>query len=169
MDKEQFEAHTGRAIGYQRKEWGAQRIGWILMVALVVAAAAGLLGASGPVATAQVDAPDGSMQVEYLRLDHHLGSGELTVEIAPGFVTDGEVRLWLDRTYVDDLGLERVVPEPDRVELEPERVVYVFNVGAEDGPLTVSFSYRQEGLWRAEAELGLVNGSPVEFSQFVFP
>ena len=169
MNKEQLEAHTGRAIGYQRKEWKAQRIGWAVMALLVLLALSGLLGSSGPLADAEAEATDSSVRVRYLRFDHHRGPGELSVEIAPEFVAEGEVRLWVDRHYIDGLEMQAVVPEPDQVELEAERVVYVFTVGEGSGPLTVTFTYRQAGYWRTTAKLGLVNGGQVEFSQFVYP
>ena len=169
MDPEEHKSHTGRAIEFQRKEWAAQRIGWAVMGLLVLLALAGLLGGGGPLADAEAAAADSSVRVRYLRLDHHLGPGELRVEIAPEFVSAGEVRLWVDRSYIDGLDLESIVPEPDQVQLEPDRVVYVFTVGEGRGPLNVSFSYRHEGYWRDRAELGLVNGEPVEFSQFVLP
>lgn len=169
MDAEERKSHAGHAIAYQRKDWTAQRIGWAVMGLLVVLALAGLLGGGGPLADAEVDAADSSLRVRYLRLDHHRGEGELSVEIAAEFLSAGEARLWVDRSYIEGLGLESIVPEPDQVELEPERVVYVFAVGEGSGPVTVRFSYRHEGYWRDRAELGLVNATPVEFSQFVFP
>lgn len=169
MDSEQFEAYTGRAIGYQRNEWRAQRIGWAVMALLVLLALTGLLGGSGPLAEAEIEAADGSVRVRYLRLDHHHGPGELSVEIAPEFVEAGELRLWMDRSYLDGLNLETVVPEPERVELEAERAIFVFNVGEGRGQLTLTFTYHHDGYWWDVAKLGLINGDPVEFSQIVFP
>lgn len=45
----------GRDIAYQRREWIAQRIGWVTIALLVVAALLGLLGSVGPSATGTHD------------------------------------------------------------------------------------------------------------------
>lgn len=169
MDQEKRKVYTGRDIEFQQMEWLVQRIGWAVMVLIVVGAAVGVLGNSGPLAEASRTAGDGSFEVHYHRLDRHHGPGKLTVEVAPEAVRDGEVRLWVDRDFVDRAGIKRVVPEPESVEIEPERVVYVIAVGEHGGPLSISLSFEHDGYWRERARLGLVNGDAVEFTQFLFP
>ncbi len=160
---------AGEAIAYQRREWTAQRVGWTVMALVVLAAVLGLLGNTGPLASARVTASDGSVRLTYSRLEHHHGPSELTVEVAPAFVDEGEVRLWFDSAYVRDLGLETIVPEPDRVEVAPGRIVYVFAVAEPTGPLLIDFSYEHDGFWLQQGQLGIVGAEPVEFRQFVFP
>ncbi|MDP9369934.1 MAG: hypothetical protein M3Q03_16960 [Chloroflexota bacterium] len=160
---------AGEAITYQRREWTAQRVGWTVMTLVVLAAVLGVLGNSGPVASARVTASDGSVQLTYTRLEHHHGPAELTVEVAPAFAGEGEVRLWLDSAYVQGLGLETIVPEPDRVEVALDRMVYVFTVAEPTGPLVIDFSHEHDGFWLQHGRLGIVDAQPVEFRQFVFP
>jgi hypothetical protein len=167
MDKQK--AYTGRDIEFQDKEWTAQRIGWAVMALLVLAAALGLLGNSGPLAQAERQAGDGSITVGYLRLDRHHSVGELTVDISAEFVENDEMSIWLDRDFASRLNITRIVPEPDQVLIEPERVVYAFAVGEHGSPLTVSISYEHDGFWQEEGRLGLVNGETVELTQFLFP
>lgn len=167
MDKQRV--YTGRDIDFQRKEWTVQRIGWAVMLLIVVLAVLGLLGSSGPLARAERETADGSLEVSYLRLDHHHGEGDLTVEVAPEFVENGEIRVWIDRDFASRLAINRVVPEPESVEIEPERVVYIFAVGDQSSPLTVAFAYEHDGFWLEKGRLGLVNGEAVELTQFVFP
>ena len=166
---EKQKTYTGRDIEFQRKEWRAQRIGWVVMALIVIGAMVGVLGNSGPVARASRTAGDGSFEVHYYRLERHHGPGELSVEVAPEAVQDGEVRLWLDRDFVVRAEIQRVVPEPDRVAIEPDRVIYVFAAGEQPGPLTIAFSYEHDGYWLEQGRLGLVDGETVEFSLFLFP
>ena len=162
-------AYAGRDIEFQAKEWTAQRVGWIAMVAIVLLAASGLLGNAGPLATAERSAPDGSLSITYFRFDRHHAPGELDIEVAPAFVEEGEVRLWIDAELVARLGIERISPEPESVEMAPERYVYVFAVAEPGEPLTVAIDYKHNGYWRERGQIGLENGAPITLSQFVFP
>ena len=159
----------GRDIAYQRREWTAQRVGWAVMALLVLAAGIGALGSSGPAATAETGASDGSLRVRYARLERHHAPSRMVIDVAPRFAESGEVRLWLDIGYAQQLSLESIVPEPESVEVEPERVVYVFAAGDASGPLEITFLYEHDGFWWQVAQLGLTDGAPVEFGQFVFP
>jgi hypothetical protein len=159
----------GRDIAYQRREWIAQRIGWVMIALLVVAALLGMLGSVGPFATAHMMASDGSIDIDYTRLERHHAPARIVIEVAPEFAETSEVRLWLDADYVQTTGLQSIVPEPESVELGSERVIYVFAIGEGNGPAEISFAYEHDGLWQQEARLGLVNGATVELNQFIFP
>jgi hypothetical protein len=160
---------TGRAIEYQQREWTGQRIAWVVMTLLVVAAFLGLLGDTGPFAMAEAAAPDGSLQVSYTRLVHHHGPGTLTVQVAPTFVVEGEVRLHFEGDFVRGLGIQSVVPEADRVELVSDGVIYVFVTGGTDASLVIEFSYEQDDYWVQSGRLGVEGAEPITISQFVFP
>ncbi len=164
-------AISGEDIAYERREWVIQRIAWVVMGLVVVAALLGFLGSNGPFATATLTAPDDSFQVEYVRIDHHNAVSELEITIAPEMVEDGQVRLWFDSAFIHNLGVESVLPEPESVESGSERVTYVFAVSDFDarGPLDVTFSYDREGYWWQHGHLGVEGGGDVELRQFVFP
>lgn len=159
----------GEDISYQRREWVAQRIGWSAMALLVVAALLGLLGSMGPLASAYTAAPDESVGVSYMRFERHHAPARLVVGVAPESVEGGEVRLWLDADYVESLGLQSIVPEPESVELGAERITYVFPVSEGNGLMEIIFQYEHDGFWHQDARLGLVDGASLEFYQFIFP
>jgi len=160
---------AGVDIDFQRREWTVQRIGWAAMALLVLAALLGLLGSAGPLATAEKTASDGSLAVSYQRLERHHAPGRFTVDVAPAFVEAGEVRLWLDADYVRVLEIQSIVPEPESVELGADRVIYAFTVREGSGSMEITFFYEHDGYWQQDAQLGLTNGVPVTFGQFVFP
>lgn len=159
----------GRDLAYQHREWVVQRIGWVIIALVIVAALLGLTGSVGPFAAAHKVATDGSIEISYTQLERHHAPADLVIEVGPGFAEANEVRLWLGADYAHSLGVQSIVPEPDSVELAPERVTYVFTVVEGEGPLEITFSYEHDGFWKQEARLGLENGTPVEFSQFIFP
>lgn len=166
---EQRKTDTGQNVEFQEREWTVQRIGWIAMGLVVLAAFIGLLGNSGPLATEKMRASDGTLEVKVNRIEQHHGPGELTVKVGPEHVQGGEVRIWLDGEYASRFGLDTVVPEPESVVAEPDRMVFVFAAGDESGPLTITFNHEHNGYWIEKGRLGVVDGPSVSFTQFVFP
>ena len=165
----QLPGDTGHDIEYQRREWIAQRIGWTVMALLVVAALVGLLGGSGWFAIDELDSPNGTLSLRYHRMEHYHDPTELELEVAPEAVENGELRIWVDDRYARGLEIEGIIPEPDQVQIEPERVVYVFLVGQPTAPLTIQMAFQHGRFWRQSGELGLVGGDQISFNHFVFP
>ena len=87
------------------------------------------------------------MSIDYYRLLRHHQPRTLSITVSPDSVQNGEVQIWLDRSYADKFGLENIVPDPESTDLEPDRVVYTFTTGQADGPLTVTFTYKHDGFW----------------------
>ena len=169
MSREQRPADTGHDIAYQRREWVAQRLGWAAMTGLVLAALLGLLGGSGWLAEADLASSNGTLSLRYHRLEHYHDPTELELEVAPGAVENGELRLWMDGRYARGLEIEHIIPEPDQVQIEPERVVYVFLVSQPTAPLTIQMAFQHGRFWRQSGQLGLVGGDQLSFDHFVFP
>ncbi len=159
-----------RDATFMRREWTIQRISWVVMLAIVAAALVGLLGTPGFASTTHATTADGALSLEYGRIERHHAPTDLTLEVAPDAVVNGEIRLWISRDYIDTLSVETVFPEPDRVEVERDRVVYIFATGeAADGPLTVTIKHEHDGYWQQTGELGLVDGASLTFTQFILP
>jgi hypothetical protein len=159
---------TGHDIEFERREWKVQRVAWVVMTLIIVAAAVGLFG-NGVFAEADKTAADGSVRVDYHRIARHHQPRTLAVDVSPQFVAGGEIRIWLGKEYVNELGLQNIIPEPESTEIEPDRVVYTFTAGEGEGPFTITFYYESDGVWRQTGRLGVVDGAEITFSQFVFP
>lgn len=166
---DQHVTNLGEDISYQRREWVVQRVGWVVMALIVVAALFGLLGESGPFAEAELRAADGSLQVHHVRIAHHHAPAALTITVAPDLVEGGELRLWIDAAYARTLDIQSIIPEPESVEVGPERIVYTFAVADWKGSLTIVYHYEQESYWWKRGHLGIEGGAAVELVQFVFP
>jgi len=165
------EAATGldcaQDLPYQRREWFVERVGWALMLLLVLAALLGLLG-SGPLSQAVASATDASMQVEYPRFDRYQSPTELRVHLqpTPGMDTG---RLWLDREFIDRVQLARIDPEPLATAVAPDRFVYSFGLLPADAPVTITFHLEPNRFGRMPVRLGLVDGPELAFTVFVLP
>src|SRR5918998_947773 len=83
----------------------------------------------------------------------------------------GEIRLWINREYLKSLQVQEVDPQPDTVEVTPERLVYIFNAkeGSEDRPTEVTFELEPDEMGTLAGRVGLDGGASQSFEQFVYP
>ena len=154
---------------FQRRIWMVERIGWLVMLLIIAAAALGLCGSAGPLGKATAGDRDGPLFVSYARFARHGAGTVLHVQVAPEAARQGEVRLWVEEGLFEVMELTQVAPEAKEVVLEPGRLVFVFPVADTAGPLTISFDLEPTHYWRHTARLGLPDGPSVRVRQFVYP
>ncbi len=153
----------------QRWELRAQRIGWGVFALLVTAALAGLLG-HGPLSSAQAGDPAGPLWVEYNRFERYKGPTELRIHVKPEAARDGKLRLWFSRSMLDQVELERVKPQPDTVEVGPDRHTFVFNAPNLTRETTITFRHLPDRKFaNLTVRIGLEPGPTLQFSQFIYP
>jgi hypothetical protein len=136
---------TGRTTGleidqdtrHQRASWRLQRIGWAVMVLVVIAALAGLLG-SGPLSRSRTSTTSG-LQLEYERFARYQDPHRMTLRLPQSLVHAGRARVSISRTFLDGSTIESIVPQPEAQHLEGEWVAYLFRVTGGTGPATISF------------------------------
>ncbi len=153
----------------QRRDWRVQRIGWAVMGLILLAACLGLFG-HGPLSRATAGDGGGPLQAEYERFCRLQTATTLRLRIQPAAVRDGRARLWLDRDYLNAVSLGAVVPEPERVEVGSDRIMYEFAVDESgEGPAVVSFELEPQrpGLLRGAA--GLEDGPSIPLRMWVHP
>jgi hypothetical protein len=153
---------------FERRSWVVQRVGWVAIVALLVLALAGVLG-SGPLSLQEATVP-GLLRVEYQRFGRYQTPEALTVRLEPAAARGDEVRLWVDRRYIDGLRIEAITPPPLRVESAADRLVYVFPLGQPRESMTVRFMLQPEQIGAISGRVGLAGAADVAtFRQFVYP
>ena len=155
-------------LAFQRRDWRVERAGWVVMLALVLAASAGLLG-HGPLSDSRVQTAEGSLTVEFDRLTRHSAPTTLRVGIGAGTARDGYARLWFDRAYLSEMQIEAIVPEPESAATADDRFIYTFRVADPGRPAVVSFDLEPRATWLLRGRVGLENGPSLDFGQFIFP
>lgn len=153
-------------LRFQRRDWIAQRVGWVVMALILLAALAGLIGRGGPLARTQARSPDGGLRVEYDRFAHYEAPTRLRLSVAGAAARGEQVRLWIERAYLTRARVQQVMPEPDAVRLAGDRVIYLFDAGAGGD---VSFELRPNSFGVLAGRAGLEGGGEVAFRQFVYP
>lgn len=158
-------------LTFQRRSWIVQRTGWTVMALLLVAAMLGVLG-SGPLSKGTIEVPERG-RVEYARFARYQTPDTLTVHLGHAATPQREVRLGVDRVFLDRSKIEAVMPPPLRVEGLADRLVYVFAMARTGEPLTITFVLQPQRLGLAHARLTLETaaGEPtaVAFRQMVYP
>ena len=166
MQSLEGEAGSREILAFQRREWAVERTAWVVGLVLLAAAALGLFG-DGPLARATVRTPDGILAVAYDRFARAEAPTTLRVRVAAAAAGDA-LRVALDRSYVERVDVERVIPVPRRVETAGEWVTWVFDVTA-PGPATIVFRLQHDRPGRPTARLRLGEGRALAFTALVYP
>jgi hypothetical protein len=153
-------------LAFQRLEWRVQRIGWGALGLFLAAAAAGLFG-DGPLSATQAGGPGDPLWIEYDRFVRRGAASRIRVHLAPGAAAAGELRLRIERRYLDSVRIEQVTPQPQRVELGPDGCTYVFAAGAPGGS-SVTFDIEPFSAGRHAGAIALPDGASARVAQFAY-
>ena len=155
-------------LTFQGHQMRFERIGWTVLGVLLVASLLGLLG-QGPLSGATAGDEGDPIRVNYGRLERKSNPTTVTVELAPEAASEGEARVWIDRDWVNGVLIDSVVPEPESIEIDPRRLVYVFAAKPGEGPIEIVFHLEYEGWGWQSGEIGLDGGLSHEFGQVIYP
>lgn len=155
-------------IRFEKRDWTFQRIGWIGMLLVALAALAGLLG-PGPLTRMTAGQKDSALWVEYYRFERVEAPTDLKINIGPGAASGSELRLWIDRGYVENAEIEELSPEPNRYEAGPDRMIYIYGLADPSKATAIRVRFRGQQPGSREGKLGIEGGPEVSFGQFFYP
>ena len=148
-------------IAFQRKEWRFQRIGVAALFLFVLAALLGLTGMGGPLSRGKAGDSNGPVHVEYERFVRRGSFSKVTLHLRGA---TGAIRFWVSAPYLEHVQIDSVVPTPELESVETNRHVYLIRAGSPD--VTVTLNVKHDGMGSLEADVGLVDGPSVRFTQF---
>jgi hypothetical protein len=152
-------------LRFQRGLWKVERISWGVQVAIVLAALAGLAG-GGPLSRATVESA--GLAVDYPRIARMDSPAELTIDLEPSLVRGGEVRLEVDRRWLDGVEIERIVPEPEHSDAASGVTGFTFRVDA-GSPARVRLDFKHRRMGSRQGRIAVEGGGAVTLSQWVYP
>jgi len=174
----------------QRKVWKFQRIGIICLVLFLVIAALGGFG-SGPLSHAKGGGIEHGARIAYNRIMRYQSPDKLSfervvVDRRPAQQKNAavkttelgeEMRIWIERDYLDNVRIERIEPQPVSTEIDEDRLIYRFaarrklnSAGQfEPVPGKVVFHLQANKPGRLQGKAGINEGKPIEFTQLVMP
>lgn len=155
-------------IAFERKEWKVERVAWVVMLLVVLAAAGGLFG-NGLFSRTTKSTPDGQLEIAYQRFARSGGRTTIEVTVTPAVAQEGEVTVLLSRNYLSRFQIRQVTPEPDSTESVGESLAFTFQVGDDSAPHEVEFNLEPEAVGRSRGTVAVAKRPPLPFSQFVYP
>lgn len=156
-------------LRYQRRAWIIQRVGWLLMALLILAALLGLTGNDGLLADGHAESSDGTLKIDYRRLARKASPSDIRISLQAEAIEGDQVRLWVAQGFFDGFQVENVVPEPESVAVDDERVLYTFAVGEVSDSIAINFNIEWQQVGSASGQIGLEGGPTVALDAFVFP
>jgi hypothetical protein len=152
---------------FQRREWAIQRVGWVVILFVLIAGLLGALGGNGWLSHGEAKA--GSLALEYERFTRQRRPTSLQVRVDPSSMVAGQVPLWLDQAFLDRIDVERIEPEPVETRAGAGRVVYQVGLADAERPGQVTIAYQPADLGVTQIRLGIVGGDTLAIDQVVYP
>lgn len=163
MPEERYDGlQVDEDLAWQERAWVVQRVAWGAFAVVLLAAAAGFCG-TGPASSAT--AGDSRFQVSYHRFLRYQAPATVEVEVP---VEGGEVTVWVDGSYLREMELQHVVPEPDSVEAGEARHSFTFMPAPDASRIVVAFSFRPGRFGRIEGRLG-ADDRAVTITHLIYP
>jgi hypothetical protein len=152
-------------LGHERAIWKFQHWAWTFFALILIAALAGFFG-DGVVSHAKASKP--GLSLEYQRFGRYQAPSTLKLALNAG---GGNTlpAVWLSQDFVDQIEIQKIYPQPERVKVAGDRLIYIFNVARTNEPVAIAFHFKPDGYGKTRARLGLVDGSELTFSQFIYP
>jgi hypothetical protein len=156
-------------LRFQDREWVVQRVGWAVMVVVLLLTAAGLLGGWGPLNQHVLRGEQG-LSLELERVVRHGGEARFAMVVPPELAAEGTVTVWIDRSWLQGLTMEVTpVPEPLSTSVHGDVVLYDFAMSDPARPGRIEMEFVPDDLGRREGRFGLQGGPSLSFSQLVLP
>ncbi|WP_018478209.1 hypothetical protein [Pontibacter roseus] len=167
MRKHNQELEIDEDIELERKNWAVERVAWVFMAIVVLAALLGFTGNGGLkginllTAGSQAD----GVEVEYERYLRRKAPSELKVTLYPT-ATSPERELQFSKDFYDKVQVEQVVPEPSEVYTHEQGITYTFSGAGSTSPIIFYLKPKHMG----SLEVSLKTGEKsLAISQFVYP
>jgi hypothetical protein len=150
-------------LRYQRLEWRLERLAWLVIGLVLLAAAAGLFG-SGPLSSSEV--ASGPVRVEYQRFLRE-GSGNRLAIAAQTGAADVLV-IQVSRAYLSRMRVEQISPEPRRIAMSGEWARLEFDVEPHSRA-EIAVDLEPNGWGRVEGAIAVAGDGSVSFRQLIYP
>lgn len=165
MSKSPQDIQLEQDVAYQHREWHVERIGWVLMCLVIIAAMLGLFGGAGFLLQASVPLGQGdSAQLEYPRFGRFQSPVDLVFRLN-GAEDAVSTDIWVSEEYLGHFQIEQVSLAPDAVETKQGRAVYTFR----GRPQEVSFHLKTADIGLVNGQAGIADTSGRAFRQFIYP
>lgn len=153
-------------MAFHRADWLAERIGWGVMLLIVLAGILGFTG-RGPFGTATVG--DGALQVKYDRVMRNDAPGTVRIRIGPPATNDTVVQLWASRETLANCAPDLIAPSPEHTRSASDRTTFDFPIQPGSDSVIVILRCMPRTTGRHQGMIGIEGGPAVRLSSLVLP
>jgi hypothetical protein len=130
---------TEQQYDFERKEYVVRNVLWVGMVLFLAAGLLGVFG-KGVLSLTRVDGAGYYLEYERFLRDETPSSFSLYVQEK----SEAPIRLAISRTYLEEVRIQNVIPQPKSAESRDDWIIYTFNA-SENGLITVNFTPQNVG------------------------
>lgn len=170
-DRSEQDDHRSRVfpvredMALQHKVWRFERVGWYVLVLLVILTLLGLFS-RGPLSSRELQSADGTIGVEY-EMFHRNGSTHPLILRLKG-APDAVLAIELGGDWLEGFDVQTVQPQPLRSAAAGQGVTLWVQADRQ-GQAILRLSLLGEGLGAYQSRIAMPSGAQVTFSQFIFP
>ena len=147
-------------LDFQKKEWLAERCGWVMLLLFLLAACAGLMG-GGLFSEATVESEDPAATVTYSRIVRRQTPRFLEIQ----FHAQTQPRqIAITSEVLENWSIQHVTPEPKSVSSDASSTSFQFESAG-----TVRIEYQAEKAGRLMGEVKIGGRPGIQINQFVLP
>jgi hypothetical protein len=150
---------------FQQRTWRAERIGWIVMALLVIAALAGVFF-HGPVSRTAAKSVNDSLAVEYERFAHKTALTHFVIRVSPPLPDQVLVRL--SPSFAGTHDTDSVEPRPIRSSGGSYGLEFVFSRSAA-GDLAIHIAARPKRFGFMSVDIEVEGRGAVNIAQLIYP
>jgi hypothetical protein len=150
----------------QRRLWKVQRVVRVIALVILALALAGVLG-GGPLSHGRAE--QGGNSLEYERIAYRDTPQTYRLQVTKELASSGKARVWWDRETSRRVKVDQIVPEPGRTTLAADRMIFEFEVEAEQGPFELQFEFSSNEAGVHASRIGIEGGPTLEFKQLILP
>ena len=157
---------VGEDLNFQRRWWRFERFAWIVLAIVLVSDALGLFGRGWLARTERVT-PDGTLKLNYERIERAGTPSEMTLLLGPSAIQHGQAHLFVSEAIVRQLGAQRVIPQPLTSEIGPDGILYTFPASGPTATLTIALEPSFPGVH--EFRIAVPGSQPINARIAVLP
>lgn len=157
---------VGEDLEFQQRWWKFERIVWSFFGLILLADLSGILG-RGPLAKAERQSRDGTLDVKYERVLRENTTSMMAIVPGQNTVQDGKIHIYVSDTLLKQLGTQRVIPQPETSAVGSGGVTYTF--AATRSPMVVQMELKPSQLGMLHFSVAVPGGQAVQAKAFVLP
>jgi len=154
-------------LSVQERMWTIQRVGWGIMLMVIVLGLTGLFG-HGPISRASAGNKHGGLWVEYERFARNQSQSTLLIHL-PTMNGSGRASFWLNDAFLASVEIQHMTPVPLATTVMDHGVSYDVGLADNQEPTVIIIPLIHQRSGWLTGELRSPGVGPVTFTQLVYP